>query len=77
MDDATMHERCTTLQQALIDLIQAVLDLSDLPEEAQEVAHLLVVLEAAMRLMQDDVPPLPTAGEDEATAGGCCEHPPA
>lgn len=53
-----LHERCETLQQALIDLIAAVVDLQD----TQEMAHLQVVLDAAMRLVQDDLPPLSAAG---------------
>lgn len=53
-----LHDRCETLQQALIDLIAAVVDLQETPE----MAHLQGVLEAAMRAVEEDVPPLSAAG---------------
>ena len=57
------HERCETLQQALIDLIAAVVDLQDTPERQ----HLQAVLEAAMRLVEEDVPPLDDGADTETT----------
>ena len=60
---AQLHERCDTLQQALIDLIAAVVDLQEIPERE----HLHVVLEAAMRLVADDIPPLDGGVESEAS----------
>lgn len=57
------RERCETFQQALIDLIAAVVDLQDTPERQ----HLQVVLEAAMRLVEEDVPPLDDGADTETT----------
>ena len=67
-----LHEHCEMLQQALIDLIAAVVDLQATPERE----HLQVVLEAAMRLVEEEVPPLRAAGASEATSGGCSQRPP-
>ena len=55
------HERCETLQQALIDLIAAVDDL----QTSLEMAHLQVVVQEAMTLVMDDVPPLPPRQNNE------------
>ena len=58
-----LHERCETMQQALIDLISAVRDLTD----SEEWFHLHVVLEAAMVAVQEDVPPQAAGDTSEET----------
>jgi hypothetical protein len=54
-----LHARCQHLQQTLIDLIAAVLELQD----SQEWEHLQGILETARQVVAEDIPPLPPAPE--------------